>query len=537
MSVDNEIPTEEKLEEFKDKARLYLNDIKTPLEETMTTTTFQYIFSGSAVERYGIPFMMMDNGRSNINALYTDLDVMFCSLVDTASFSGRGNILIEPLVTEREGFTGYAQLTSLTPCYVRQCVSSKVIRDQAIDAVGNASVAHLPGVPCCCGMTELTPKIKLNSIGPAIKINIAPLFEADITLCIQCSEWPTMSDWPSRPRYWPCIDEAQRIISLGCHLVAKPAPYHKTSWRFSFSLAEVELSKLVPDTARKCFLAVKIILRDHLQPVVPEISSYHVKTIFLNTLEKVPVGFWVESNIEECLLTLLAELRDALASMNCPHHWFSFINLFDIDIEANKLQRLAKKVERIMKGPAPFILDDGCCCLSPCCVRVPHYNFTLRSREQFLAEYDEVTLSADGHMIADPGNNRYQLSVSPPRTEAQLHPSSCSSENYRRGTTKGPEQLVVSLPPLQNAVEEPSFRPGDQVSVSPPNSDAQLDSSSYSSGNHCRGTTAGTEQLVVSLPPLQNTSQELSFCPGEAEDDWFRDALPLLVILPPIQHV
>ncbi|XP_078364437.1 uncharacterized protein LOC144648865 [Oculina patagonica] len=457
----------------------------------MATTTFQYIFSGSAIERYGIPLMMSDEARSiclriassNISALYTDLDVMFCSLVDKASFSGHGNIRVEPLVTESEGFTGYAKLVSLTPGYEGQCVSSQAIRDQAQDAVRNASVFHIPGIPYCCGLSEWTPKMKLDSKGPAIKIKIAVRFEADITLCIQCSDWPCMSDWSFRPRYWPSADEAQRIMSLGCQLVAKSAPNdrEKTSWRFSFSLAEVELSKLVPDTARKCFLALKIILKDHLQPVVPGITSYHIKTIFLNTLEKVPVGFWVESNIEECFLTLLAELRDALESMNCRHHWFSFINLFDI--KAKKLKRLAKKVERIMKDPAPFILDDGCCCLSPCCVRVPHYSFTRRSNEQFLADYDEVSLSADGQMLVDPGNHRHQLHVSPfPRTEDH------------------------------------------------PRTDDQLDPS----GDNVRGTNARPEQLVVSLPPLQNAWQESSFFANEAENDSFRDTRPLLVSLPSV---
>ena len=130
-----------------------------------------------------------------------------------------------------------------------------------------------------------------------------------------------------------------------------PAPddEDKTSWRFSFSVAEVELSKLVPETARKCLLAMKIILKDHLQPVVPEIGSYHIKTIFLNSLEKFPVGFWVKENIEECLLTLLTELRDSFVSMKCSHHCFSFVNLFDID--GKKLQILTRKIEKIMKGP------------------------------------------------------------------------------------------------------------------------------------------------------------------------------------------
>ena len=48
--------------------------------------------------------------------------------------------------------------------------------------------------------------------------------------------------------------------------------------------------------------------------------------------------------------------------MKCSHYWFSVINFFEID--EKKLQILARKIERIIKDPAPFIFDDGCCCLS-----------------------------------------------------------------------------------------------------------------------------------------------------------------------------
>ena len=384
-------------------------------------------------------------GCASIHALYTDLDVMFCSVADGACFSGQGNILAEPYVNENGAFTGYATLSSLEAGFEGHCVSSKVIRDQAKRAVENASVANIPGgEPCCCGKCEATPKINLDSKGPAMKINIAPIFEADITLCFHCPEWPTISDWPSRQRYWPSLADAQRIMSLGCHLVAKPEPddEDKASWRFSFSVAEVELFKLVPETARRCFLAMKIILKDHLQPVVPEISSYHIKTVFLNSLEKYPVGFWVEENIEECLLTLLTELRDSLVSMKCPHHWFSFVNLFDIN--EKKLLILARKIERIMKDPAPFIFDDGCCCLSPCCLRVPQYNFTRRSSQQFFADYEEVTISVDGEVIpVDPLTRRAQSGSS-------SHPA--DEENFQ--TTIMPQQLVVCLPPTFDTERE-----------------------------------------------------------------------------------
>ena len=247
-------------------------------------------------------------------------------------------------------------------------------------------------------------------------------------------------------------------MSLGCHLVAKPAPddEDQTSWRFSFSVAEVELCKLVPETARKCFLAMKIILKDHLQPVVPEIDSYHIKTVFLNTLEKFPVGFWVEENIEECFLTLLTELRESLLSMKCSHYWFSFLNLFGID--GKELQILARKIERIMKDPAPFIFDDGCCCLSPCCVRVPQYNFTRRSSQQFFADYEEVTISVDGDMtplVQDPVTQRFlEPETRRYRSDSSSHPRDEASFQ----TTATPQQLVVCLPPTCNTEREGRHR-------------------------------------------------------------------------------
>ena len=400
--------------------------------------------------------------RCNINALFTDLDVMFCSVADRASFSGQGNILVEPLIAETVGFTGYANLSSLTPGFERRCVSSKLIRSQAESSVKNARVSNLPDVPTCLGSS--TPKLKLDSKGPAMKISFPPVFEADITFCIYCPEWPSLSDWSSRQRYWPSFVDAQRIMSLGCHLVAKSAPNDEkeTSWRFSFSLAEVELSKLVPDTARKCFLAMKIILKDHLQPVVPEIGSYHIKTIFLNTLEKMPVGFWVEENIEECLVTLLTELRDSLASMNCPHHWVSFINLFGN--KRKRLQLLARKVERIIRDPAPFIFDDGCCCLSPCCLRVPLNNFTRRSSQQLHVEYEEVTITVDGDMIRQVQNPVCYPS-STPTHGVRGDPSSYSSEQECPTSTTKPEQLVVSLPPTRDTERVTRLFPDDQEEI------------------------------------------------------------------------
>jgi len=159
-----------------------------------------------------------------------------------------------------------------------------------------------------------------------------------------------------------------------------------------------------------------------------------------------PVGFWVEENIEECLLTLLAELRDSLVSMKCSHHWFSFVNLFDIDEQ--KLQILARKTERIIKDPAPFIFDDGCCCLSPCCLRVPQYNFTRRSSQQFFADFEEVTISVDGDVIPLAQEPETQPFLEPSTIGARSDSGSQPRDEERLQATATPQQLVVCLPPI-----------------------------------------------------------------------------------------
>ena len=91
----------------------------------------------------------------------------------------------------------------------------------------------------------------------------------DLTYCLQCKEWPHLSDWPSRPnRLWPSKEDIERVKNLGCHLVPKSQPNDKqgVTWRFSFVKAEVELSKLISLTARRCFIALKVIGKDFLYP-------------------------------------------------------------------------------------------------------------------------------------------------------------------------------------------------------------------------------------------------------------------------------
>ena len=130
---------------------------------------------------------------------------------------------------------------------------------------------------------------------------------ADFTFAIPCLEWPPESDWPLPNKMWPDHRVVTTIKDLGFHLVplSQKNDKSKLTWRYSFSLAERELSKQVNEIARKCFLCVKIIGADHLKPICKKLSSYHLKTVLFRTLEVTSAEMWSEINILNCLDYLL----------------------------------------------------------------------------------------------------------------------------------------------------------------------------------------------------------------------------------------
>lgn len=383
LNIDNGLPTAEGVQELKDRALPFLEEVKKQLENT-TSSSYSIIFAGSIEERFGVPFTRKrDKVPSALDALYSDYDVMFCCESYNATFSSRGNVLIAHHTLRIHPqfdlfLPGIAQLKPLSD-FEGQPLNSVDFRKSVSEAVGLSKVANLPGDPClgiCCMPAHA------HFRGPAIKVTVdysqprLKLFEGDITFCIKCPEWPPLSNWPNRDRLWPSEDDVRRISSNGFHLVAYPMMSYAgnqclPTWRYSFSMAEVELSKLVPNTARKCLLALKIIFKDHLQPILPQLSSYHIKTVFYNALEKKPESFWVDENVEECFQTLLKDLQHSLKTGQCDHYWLKgYRNLFSSFKEGKLKERLlilAKKVEQISEDPAPFICDDGCCCICACC--------------------------------------------------------------------------------------------------------------------------------------------------------------------------
>ena len=155
-----------------------------------------------------------------------------------------------------------------------------------------------------------------------------------------------------------------------------------------------------------------------------------------------------------CFLLLLNELYDALRHRRLLHHWFRDVNLFD-EFAVKATNSFAKKLERIGENPAPFILDDGCCCLSPCCTRLHKYKFPDR--------YDEIALVKEqideqdgfyGNSIPNDGQNDDQdgLHDNPNQVTGQVNERGEFFDNSIRVN----EHIEEQCGPIDN--------PSDQVS-------------------------------------------------------------------------
>ena len=139
MCVEQNIPTEEELRHLKEGAQCYLNDIKVQLEKA-AGVQMKLIFSGSTVERYGIPRMLLGNSCCagfSLGSLHTDLDVMICPMAVRACFSGQGDIHL----------VGYTQLFCLTPMYKTISISPRLVINEVKDAVKRTPLLNFPKKP------------------------------------------------------------------------------------------------------------------------------------------------------------------------------------------------------------------------------------------------------------------------------------------------------------------------------------------------------------------------------------------------------
>ena len=173
----------------------------------------------------------------------------------------------------------------------------------------------------------------------------------------RCLTWPMVAqEWRKRQRKWPSPDVVDKVIREGFHLVVK-APKNggnpECDFRISFSHAEYLLSQEINEIQRECYRCLKTYHRVYLSTEAKGLISFHLKNIFLRTIEETGGDMWIESRRAECMWKLFANLLEALRERHLPHYFVRSYNLFGIDYieDLAILESLTQKVEQIMDNP------------------------------------------------------------------------------------------------------------------------------------------------------------------------------------------
>ena len=337
------------------------------------TGNMERLMAGSTAERFCLPTLpiIKQIGRKSYelpHAIFSDFDYMVSCTEDKASFT-----------RDEETYYVLSENAQLKPGFVnlltnkdKTLVSTKNVQKLLLNVTKVIELKELLGYTpprsFCYGLITIGTSFgQVNIKGPAIEIKIGSAvtesncFNCDFTFAVKCEQWPDkMSNWRYRPdKLWPDPSHVTRIASYGCHFVPKSQPGDREglTWRISFSKAEVELSKLIPPTARMCLIGLKIIAKDYLSVVCRKITSYHLKSLLLHALESTDPQFWLqEANLDIYFNLLFGKLLDAVTDKRCPHFWLPEINLFE-NLTEPDVRKLTKVLRKVLKSPESFIED------------------------------------------------------------------------------------------------------------------------------------------------------------------------------------
>ncbi|XP_066936982.1 cyclic GMP-AMP synthase-like receptor 2 isoform X2 [Clytia hemisphaerica] len=379
LTIDKDFPTLAELNNIKCEAKKAMKwTVKEISKEFEDAESFDLMLTGSTCERLNIPLTVnykasqVAGVMTNTHALLTDYDFMICDRMNQADF-GRGE---KYEIRNEDTPPGFAKIncnmsnTIVSPKEIKHKIYTFIMNmpeGQLPILVGEEISPYLVGEeksPFLVGeeKSPFTVVLKVSRKGPAIRIKThmhRSSFLVDITFSIKAKKWPTNSDWLTRTRKWPCSDFVEKIVQEGFHLVPKSHPKDKkeTTWRFSFSKAEVTLLNEIQPTARICFVCLKIIVKDFLIPCSDKLSTYYFKSIFMHVLEKTEPSFWRENDIEDCFYWLFKHVSEAVKSKQCPHFWLNEINFFEelTDRDVNKLLKLLTKIKQ---NPSAYIDDS-----------------------------------------------------------------------------------------------------------------------------------------------------------------------------------
>ncbi|XP_052819034.1 uncharacterized protein LOC128244925 [Mya arenaria] len=199
---------------------------------------------------------------------------------------------------------------------------------------------------------------ELNELGEVIQHGPSRSWakNRDNVLAYHCDSLPEECKFlfqRPRPGHWPRPHTLAKAMRTGVFLVpqgykespSRPTKYRssplhvtpydpyyplsKREWRFSTSLMERLLIFDMTTIQLKVYVTIKIIRKTFLKPIVGDrLSTFHIKTAMMFTIETYPSEIWRKENLVQCVIYCLTTLHRWLNIKFCPHYTIAGVNLF-----------------------------------------------------------------------------------------------------------------------------------------------------------------------------------------------------------------
>ncbi|XP_053372682.1 uncharacterized protein LOC128546301 [Mercenaria mercenaria] len=169
----------------------------------------------------------------------------------------------------------------------------------------------------------------------------------DYVFCFHCQKVPDVCrSWVSRyrPGHWPPTNVKMMAMSAGIFLLACGHPESEQEpmeWRFSTSAAERLLMFDLSLCQIKVLVLLKMIRKTYLKKTVGDgLTTYHLKTALLYTIENYPPDVWKEDNLLQCAINCLTTLARWLRLNYVPHYTMEGVNLLTGKLKKHELPHL-----------------------------------------------------------------------------------------------------------------------------------------------------------------------------------------------------
>ena len=163
------------------------------------------------------------------------------------------------------------------------------------------------------------------------------IMDRDFVFALKCKSWPLQTkEWLTRHRQSNCPSEKQikSIESSGCFVVLV-ASHRNTmlqdyEWRLSFSAAELNLIKNLPENVKLGYAVVKAIIKYDLKRLqLTGFASYHLKTCLLWFAEKFGLEKIQKWAVEKIMQTLLQSFIKFYSESCLPNYFVPGNNMID----------------------------------------------------------------------------------------------------------------------------------------------------------------------------------------------------------------